>query len=288
VNEQPNPDHLADRLVDGTATADQVPADLRSVSELLQSAHGPATAAELSGMASMVQQFTATVLDPTLTPATTTSRRPRMFATRITRRAAAVVAVTLMAAGTAAAAAGGALPDVFSTDDPSIAAETSLVDTTLDDDSDDATDDATETTDVDVTDDSVLDSLGPDAAGEAAHGLCESYERGNNDDRGSDNRNDRADDNPSNTNPPTLNLEQAAADAGVTVDEYCTAVLAAHEAEDEADEEGDDSTESTIDEDDSNSGSGNRPTITTPDRSGSNSGRGGNSDSDDSDDESAG
>ena len=125
---------------------------------------------------------------------------------------------------------------------------------------------------------------------------------------GTSHSNDQADDNPSNTNAPTLNLDQAAADAGVTVDEYCAAVLAAHEAENE-DEADDDSTDSTIDDDgddDSNGGSSGRPTVTTIDHpsggsgshsggssgsdnsgnSGSNSGRGGNSGSDSS--ESAG
>ena len=171
---------------------------------LLNAAAQPGTEEELAGMSAFVQAFTAEVTAPTLT-----SRSHSMFAGRITRRATAMVAITLLAAGTAAAAAGGALthiPSPFSGSHH--AAEVLGIDTT--------TSDVSTSIDPSTTTDGTDHSAeGPDAADEAAFGLCQAWTNGG--DKKAD-------------NPAFSALDDAATANTESVDEYCADVHTAHEA----------------------------------------------------------
>jgi len=136
---------LADGLFDGGLAADVAPKGLRSAVSLLNVAGRPGSDAELASMAARVRQFSAEIhavsnastrvtratpvpapgllgdagfcSEASFSPATLRSNP--IFATRVTRKALTIVAITMLAAGTAAAAAAaaGVLP-VFYEDMP--------------------------------------------------------------------------------------------------------------------------------------------------------------------------
>ena len=269
MTEQLFPDDMANGLVDGTTPAEAVPADLQATAALLRAAHQPASSEELSGMAAMVQAFTAEVA---VAHPSTISRSHPMFATRITRRAATMVAVTLLAAGTAAAAAGGVLPTPFSgtshteTIGTVLGSDTSLTGDTTDTGVDSTGVDGTETdgtetdgTGVDTTgvDSTSVDSTVTDGTevsdgrgnGHEFKGLCTAWTNG---------AAKSAD------NPSFSRLKTAADAAGQTIDEFCVTVLA-----NAGDDEGTDETEGTEPGDDNgghgNSGNhGGGPSTSTP------------------------
>ena len=231
MTEQLFPDDMANGLVDGTTPAEAVPADLQATAALLRAAHQPASSDELSGMAAMVQAFTAEVAAAS---PTTTSRSTPMFATRITRRAATMVAVTLLAAGTAAAAAGGVLPTPFSGP-----AHTETVDTiqTVPGSDTVVTGDTTLGTAVDSTDTAGSEVEGTEVEGTEVEGTeVESTEVG--DDHGAGHElkglctawTNGTDKNPE--NPSFARLKSAADAAGQSIDDFCVAVLAAEPGDD--------------------------------------------------------
>ena len=171
-----------------------------------------------------------------------------MIATRITRRAATIVAVTLLAAGTAAAAS-GALPAFSDTDPPADVAfvpASTVVESTTTEASEvvvtTTTAETTATSDVetdgDATDDvAELPVAEPDATvhdpkNANNFGKCTAWTHGAKKKL---------------TNPAFAELQTAADDGTVSVDEYCAATIAAHEAE-HGDDEADEADEADVDQ----------------------------------------
>ncbi len=259
MTEQLFPDDMANGLVDGTLPIDDVPAEARALADVLRAAHQPAMSEELSGMAAMVQQFTAEVTVPA-----TTRRSSSMFATRLTRRAATMVAITLLAAGTAAASAGGALPSPFSAGESSFGAprpedeDTTTTeaggDTTTTEAGGEATTtteggDATSTTETSMPEPSttldpeaplvpsdVLDEM--QAANPSLFGKCTAWTNG-------------APKNPE--VPGFVELQVAADEVGISIDDFCDELLGAHDgddADDADDAEHDDADDDDADDDD--------------------------------------
>ena len=163
-----------------------------------------------------------------------------MIATRITRRAATIVAVTLLAAGTAAAAALPAISDADAPTDVAFVPTSTIVESTPTEASEvvvTATATADVVTDGDATGD--VAALPVAEPGATVHdpktanhfGKCTAWTHGAEKKL---------------TNPAFAKLQTAAdADGTVSVDEYCAATIAAHEAEhgDEADVKADEADE---------------------------------------------
>ena len=177
-----------------------------------------------------------------------------MIATRITRRAATIVAVTLLAAGTAAAAASGALPATSDADAPADVAfvpASTVVESTTTEASEvivtttaevTATAKVTATSDVETDGDETGDvaTLPVAEPGATVHdpktannfGKCTAWTHGAEKKL---------------TNPAFAELQTAADDGTVSVDEYCAATIAAHEAE-HGDDEADEADEADVDQ----------------------------------------
>ena len=167
-----------------------------------------------------------------------------MIATRITRRAATIVAITLLAAGTAAAGAGGGLPSAFNAPDSEVVGDPTTTGA-------ESTTTAETTPTLEVEDEGESDVLlivvtdelpssttlhDPETADH--YGKCTAWTNGAE---------------KKITNPSFAELQVAADEGAVSVDEYCAATLAARAAEkadrkadknadddDEADDEADD------------------------------------------------
>ena len=235
------PDDLANGLVDGTADISSLPTEFRGVAEVLSAAHQPATGAELAGMASVVQQFTAAV---TTSPAAaiagaTTSGVISMFGTRITKRAAVIVGATLLFAGTAAAAASGVLPSTFSSPERHSSPELSIESSSSDDaKKSGSTDESTSSSEVESESESESEGLDDSTSTSfpaADFGHCTAWNSGTT----------------KNTDTPAFGtLATEASVAGKSIDDYCVEVLAAHDAGDDhgIDANGDDSTGTSIDD----------------------------------------
>ena len=143
-----------------------------------------------------------------------------MIASRVSRRAAAIVSVSLVAAGTAAAAAGGVLPNPLSSDPAPVVVETT---------------EPTESTETTISTDSTLPEivevpgLADEVAVEAMHDLCETWFEGDV------------------LEIPT-EVQAAADEQAMTVDDYCALVHDAHESyEDESDDDSDESEDESED-----------------------------------------
>jgi hypothetical protein len=240
------PDDLANGLVDGTADISSLPTEFRGVAEVLAAAHQPATGAELAGMASVVQQFTAAV---TTSPAAakagaTTSGVISMFGTRVTKRAAVIVGVTLLFAGTAAAAALDVLPSTFSSPERDSTPELSLESSSSEDAAkSDSTDQSTSSSAAEVEVESESEGLDDSTSTSfpaADFGHCTAWNSGTT----------------KNTDTPAFGaLATEASEAGKSIDDYCVEVLAAHDAGDDHgidakgdDAKGDDSTGTSVDD----------------------------------------
>ena len=237
------PDPLADGIVSGSVDPSTVPAELRGVAEVFAAAHQPPTEGELVGMAAAVGAFQAAVTTPVPSADPVPPRSVvTMFSTRIPKRAAAIVAATVLIAGTAAAAAGGASPfgsagrpefvelpipgDETSTTETTVEAETTTTlegETTTTAESGDTS--TTESGDTSTTEAAATESTYPGRD----YGHCTAWGVGA----------------PKSTDIPGFrSLGESAEAAGLTVEEYCALVLAAHDG-DEADDADDDTDEST-------------------------------------------
>ena len=243
---------LADGLFDGALAADVAPMDLRAAVNVLAVAGRPGSDAELASMAARVRQFSAEINAQPVTEAanrsgtqiatralahtTVSSINPRrssdavvfadtnrsypMFATRITRKALSIVAITLLAAGTAAAAASGALP-MFVEDSTEVVddANTSVTDAPDVGDSDNSSESADDGA---VVPPSVV-SVVVNKNGEVdRHGKCTAWTHGAAKDA---------------TNPSFAELQVAADDAGLTIDEYCAAFLSSDHSDEVSDDD---------------------------------------------------
>lgn len=228
---------------------------------LLGAARQGATPDELRHMDAVLDQFTAVVVGgvraadvdtPDPVPSPRSSRT--VFNTRIPRRAAAIVVATFFVAGTAAAAAGGVLPTPFSAaDDPVLVDATGVDDTSVTDSSLDGVTDDTGVDGTDGVDDDGIDETDgstPEDHSQSGRdfGNCQAWLNG-------------ADKDPA--NPAFSHLADEAAEAGVTIDEYCATLVDDHDAEhpgDDADDEADDDAD-----DDGDDRGGSSPSL--PDQS---------------------
>ncbi|MEN9646157.1 MAG: hypothetical protein RL238_2826 [Actinomycetota bacterium] len=245
------PDPLADGIVSGSVDPATLPAELRGVAEVFAAAHQPPTEGELVGMASAVGAFQAAVTTPVPSADPVPPRSVvTMFSTRIPKRAAVIVAATVLMAGTAAAAAGGASPfagasrpeildlpipgDETSTTETTVEGETTTTagDTTTS--TDDSTTTTTESSDTSTTEAAATESTYPGRD----FGHCTAWGVGA----------------PKSTDIPGFrSLGESAEAAGLTVEEYCELVLAAHDGDDVDDDADDDESTSTSTDDETTS-----------------------------------
>lgn len=241
------PDPLADGIVSGSVDPATLPAELRGVAEVFAAAHQSPSADELVGMASAVGAFQAAVTTPAPSADPVPPRSVvTMFSTRIPKRAAVIVAATVLIAGTAAAAAGGASPFGSAGRGEIVALplpgdETSTTpETTIEGDTTTTTTEGDTTTTAESGDTSTTES-GDTSTTEAAttestypgrdYGHCTAWGVGA----------------PKSTDIPGFrSLGESAEAAGLTVEEYCELVLAAHDGDDADDaDDADDSSTST-------------------------------------------
>lgn len=235
------PDPLADGIVSGSVDPSTLPAELRGVAEVVVAARQSPTGDELAGMASAVGAFQAAVTTPVPPVGAVPPRSVvTMFSTRIPKRAAVIVAATVLMAGTAAAAAGGVLPPPFAGTVPGRPAfveplpgdDTSTTETTIE--SETSTTESGDTTTTESGDTTTTES-GDTTTTEAAatestypgrdFGHCTAWGVGAT---------------KSTAVPGFRSLGESAEAAGLTVEEYCELVLAAHEGDDDADDVSDD------------------------------------------------
>lgn len=241
------------------------------LSNLVRAAQQPATPEEVAAVPSLVDRFTVQA-----TAAPTVAARGRSIdLSRVSRRTVSAVAAALLVAGTAAAAAGtGVLPGPldFGSDEVTVTEDTT-------EPTDTTTEDTTPTEETTPTDDTTVDESVPteDTVVEVlpgveymamlpeAHGLCTAWNNGG----------------PKKMNPAFQKLQDAADEAGVSLEEFCTEVELAKDAqgddddttestdvpetEDPADDETDD-TDETVSTDEADEEKGDNPSVTAPGR----------------------
>lgn len=249
----------AERLLSGASGADPS-GDLADVDAVFQALRRPAETNELAGLESALAAFgTAAVTTHHASP---NARTRTMIKRKLTSKTVATIGVvTFISAGAAAAA--GVVPSPFSSNSSSGADATAVTDTVLDTtivtipalDTTPTTDKAADTTQPvansdDAPDDSeaadgasdnsdATEGQGPDANGPAKFGLCTAFHARTKHDTVDttpvESSSTVADDQP----PPFRNLEEAAAAAGQTVDEFCADAVPGGKADDSADESSD-------------------------------------------------
>ena len=239
---------LADGLFDGGLAADVAPKDLRAAVNVLSAAGRPGSAAELASMAARVRQFSvevnaaapSSIVRTRVSATAFTSpalsndihRSNPMFATRITRKAMSIFAITLLAAGTAAAAAGGALP-MFEEDATEVVVDNDDETIVVEDGTHKSDDDQPGADSDDETSDSIPEARVENHNGDVDHhGKCTAWTNGSA---------------KSATSPAFAELQTAADEAAVSIDEYCATLLGTPGDDDSADDDSADDDESDDD-----------------------------------------
>ncbi len=175
----------AERMLSGASGIDETH-DLADLNAVLGALRGPAEAAELTGLQSVLVAFGAAAVTPI--DLSTPRTRPMMKKLLTGKALAAIGVITLASAGAAAAA--GVVPTPFSAPRPSVAKPVDADDQTDETVSDEAsatptTAEADETTEIDATETDAAqgaldvadstDGQGPDVNGPAKFGLCTAY-----------------------------------------------------------------------------------------------------------------
>jgi len=248
----------AERLLSGASGADPS-GDLADVDAVFQALRRPAEPNELAGLESALAAFgTAAVTTHQASPH---ARTRTMIKRKLTSKTVATIGVvTFISAGAAAAA--GVVPSPFSSPNghssrgadatavtDSVGATNVVTVPALD--TTPTTDKAADATQPVASSDSAVDDSapdgtegqGPDANGPAKFGLCTAFHARTKHDTVDttpvESSSTVADDQP----PPFRNLEEAAAAAGQTVDEFCADAVPGGKADDSADDSADQSSD---------------------------------------------